>query len=114
MALPAIFDLRRHYADAHFAIAARPSVAPMFSMVQGVNEIVTLPGGGGLRALTGWRRDTIALRDRGFDTAVLLPNSFATAFIASQAGIRERWGYAADGRGGLLTRAIPKPRAALH
>lgn len=114
MALPAMADLRRHYGEAHLTIAARPSVAPMFTMVQGVNEVITLPGGGGWRALSGWRDDVTALSGRSFDVAVLLPNSFATAFIASRAGIPERWGYAADARSSLLTRAIPKPHGAVH
>jgi heptosyltransferase-2 len=114
MALPAVADLRRHYASAHLAVAARPSVAPMFRMVEGVNEVVELPGGGGLRALTGWSADAAALSPSSFDTAVLLPNSFATAWIASKAGITERWGYATDWRGSFLTRAVPKPHAQLH
>jgi len=114
MALPAIADLRRHFDAAHLTIAARPAVAPMFTMVRGVDAIVTLPGGGGLRALTGWREDVRALSAGSFDTAVLLPNSFATAFIASRANIAERWGYAADARSSLLTRAIPKPATAIH
>src|SRR5436190_17069808 len=111
MALPAIADLRRHFDAAHLTIAARPPVAPMFTMVRGVDAIVTLPGGGGWRALTGWRDDVRALSAGAFDTAVLLPNSFATALIASRSNIAERWGYAADARSSLLTRAIPKPVA---
>jgi heptosyltransferase II len=114
MALPAFADLRRHYPAAEITVAARPSVAPMFTMVNGVDRVVTLPGGGGVRALTGWREDVRALTPGAFDTAVLFPNSFATALIASKAHIRERWGYAADWRGGMLTRAIPRPGGELH
>jgi heptosyltransferase-2 len=114
MALPALADLRRHFVSAHLTVAARPSVAPIFSMVQGVDAVVTLPGGGGLRALTGWRADARALAAGAFDTAILFPNSFATAYIASQAAIAERWGYATDGRGRWLTRAIPKPPGKVH
>jgi heptosyltransferase-2 len=114
MALPAIADVRRRFDAAHLAIAARPPVAPLFTMVAGVDEIITLPGGGGWRALTGWRDDARALSGGSFDTAILLPNSFATAWVASRAGIAERWGYAADSRARLLTRAIPKPGAPLH
>ena len=40
MALPALTDLRRHFSGAHLAVAARPSVAPVFSMVEGVDEVV--------------------------------------------------------------------------
>ena len=114
MALPAIADVRRYFAGAHLAVAARPSVAPLFTMVQGVDALVTLPGGGGLSALTGWKKDAAQLADGRFDTAILLPNSFATALIASKAGIAERWGYATDRRAGRLTRPIAKPRGELH
>ncbi len=114
MALPAIADVRRHFAAAHLAIAARPAVVPMFAMVRGVDEVVTLPGGGGLRAIGGWRSDVAALRTGGFDVALLLPNSFATALIAGKAGINERWGFATDWRGRLLTRPIAKLSGAAH
>ena len=114
MALPAIADIRRHFADAQLTIAARPSVAPLFSMVQGVDQLITLPGGGGLRALFGWKDDVRALKAGGFEIAILLPNSFATALIVRDAGIHERWGYATDWRGRLLTRAIAKPKGTAH
>jgi heptosyltransferase-2 len=45
---------------------------------------------------------------------VLLPNSFAAALIAKRAGIPERWGFATDWRGGMLTKAIAKPRGVVH
>jgi lipopolysaccharide heptosyltransferase II len=54
--------------------------------------------------------DVAALRG-GFDAAVLLPNSFASAYRVWMAGIPERWGYATDGRGPLLTRRARVPRA---
>lgn len=114
MALPALADIRRHYPAAHLAVAARPSVAPIYTMVSGVDQVITLPGGGGLRAWTGWPEDVRALQAGSFDTAILLPNSYGSARIAAQANIRERWGYASDMRGGLLTRAIPKPHGDLH
>ena len=114
MALPAFADVRRHFSSAHLAVAARPSVAPIYAMVSGVDQVITLPGGGGWRAWTGWREDVRALEAGTFDTAILLPNSYGAARNVSKAGIRERWGYATDGRGGLLTRAIEKPKADLH
>ena len=114
MALPAFADIRRHFPDAHVAVAARPSVAPMYTMVTGVDQLITLPGGGGMRAWTGWRGDVRALEDGEFDTAILFPNSYGSARVALKANIAERWGYAADRRGGLLTRAMPKPHGELH
>jgi heptosyltransferase II len=111
MALPAFADIRRHFSGARLTVAARPPVAPLFSMVQGVDDIMTLPGGGGWRAVFGWQEDARALQGKGLDIAILLPNSFATALIVKNAAIPERWGFATDGRGRMLTRPIPKPSA---
>ncbi|MGH9665508.1 MAG: lipopolysaccharide heptosyltransferase II, partial [Bryobacteraceae bacterium] len=44
-----------------------------------------------------------------FDCAILLQNAFEAALVARLAGIPERIGYARDGRGWLLTRAVPVP-----
>ena len=114
MALPAIADLRRHFAASHLTVAARPPVAPLFAMVQGIDDTLTLPGRGGLRALFDWQDSADVLRTGSFDVAVLLPNSFASAWVAKQAGIAERWGFATDWRGRMLTKAVPKAAAGLH
>ena len=114
MALPAIADARRHYPEAHLAVAARQSVAPLFTMVAGVDEVITLPGRGGVRALASWRQDAAVLANGQFDAALLLPNSFATGLVAARSGIAERWGFATDWRARYLTRAVPKPNGALH
>jgi heptosyltransferase-2 len=114
MALPAIADARRHFPSAHLAVAGRASVAPLFTMVEGIDEVVTLPGRGGIRMLTTWKDDAAVLSKGRFDTALLFPNSFATALVASQAGIAERWGYGTDWRARWLTRAIAKPATPLH
>jgi heptosyltransferase II len=114
MALPAIQSLRIHYPAARLAVAARPAVAALFAMVPGVDEIVPLDSRAGLSSVRQWRRDATRLGQGGFDLALLLPNSFLSAWIASNAGIAERWGYATDLRGRWLTKAIARPRTDLH
>lgn len=114
MALPALADVRRHFADARLTVAARASVAALFRMVEGVDDVLALPGRGGLAALTSWKQDVAALAGGGFDTALLFPNSFASALVVSRAGIAERWGLATDGRRRLLTRSAPRPRGYAH
>jgi heptosyltransferase-2 len=99
MALPAIADVQRARPAAAIDVAARRSVAPLFSLVRGIAEVVVLEPGGGGAALDG----------RGYDAALLLTNSFKTALIARRAGIAERWGFRADFRAPLLTRAVLKP-----
>ena len=115
MALPAIADLRRAAPAASITVAARPAIAPLFHLVPEVNETIVLDSGRreGLRGGLRWRSRGVELGGGGFDTAVLLPNSAHSALMASRAAIPERWGYATDWRGRLLTRAIPPP-AGLH
>ena len=114
MALPAIADIRRHFPAARLTVAARRSVAPLFSLVDEVDDVLELPGRGGAGAVTTWKADSAALAMGGFDTAVLFPNSFAAAFAASRAQIAERWGFRTDWRRRLLTRAVPKAAGGLH
>ena len=42
MALPAIADIRRASPDAWLAVVARPNIAPVFQMVPGINQVITL------------------------------------------------------------------------
>jgi heptosyltransferase-2 len=50
------------------------------------------------------RGDGAALRGK-FDVGILLPNSFGSALALRLARVPERWGWATDARGVLLTRA---------
>jgi heptosyltransferase-2 len=114
MALPAVADFRRHFRAERLTVAARRSIAPLFSLVDDVDEVLELPGRGGIESITSWKADAAALAAGGFETAVLLPNSFAAALTASRARIAERWGYGTDWRGRLLTRAVAKAGRLQH
>jgi lipopolysaccharide heptosyltransferase II len=100
LSLAAVRDLRRrNFPDARIEVLARPWVADLYRAVPEVD---------GVRVTTTLGADVALLRGL-FDAAVLLPNSFGAAFQAWRAGIPERWGYATDGRGALLTRAPRVP-----
>jgi heptosyltransferase-2 len=103
LALPAMAAVRRAFGDASLAIAAPASIAPMFEEETSARQdaIVTLKDKGDVASLRGGR----------FEAILLLPNSFRSAWIARQAAIPERWGYAHALRGPLLTRAVARPRA---
>jgi heptosyltransferase-2 len=51
-----------------------------------------------------------SIRKERFDFALLLPNSLSSALIAWLGGIRNRFGYATDGRGWLLTQKVKDRR----
>ncbi|HEV2983745.1 MAG TPA: lipopolysaccharide heptosyltransferase II [Vicinamibacterales bacterium] len=101
MALPAIADVRRAVPGASIAAAARPAIAPLFRMTgNDLNEVITIEHG-------------LEIAGKGFDAALLLPNSFHAAWIAVRARIAERWGYRTEWRALLLTRAV-EPPSGLH
>ncbi|TDI25308.1 MAG: lipopolysaccharide heptosyltransferase II [Acidobacteria bacterium] len=108
MALPVFAALRAHFAGDVLAAGVPRAFAPLLSAVPAVDQVVPLHRAG----RRGWRAvaaEADALRRGGFDLAVLLPNSFGAAWAARRAGIPERWGFAAQWRRGLLTRAVPRP-----
>ena len=102
MALPLVADIRREWPGTHLTIAARRAVAALFAMVEGVNDVTALPGGGGVLALTAIGRNVAVLRAGNFDAALLLPNSFISAWTAARAHIPQRWGFRADLAGSAL------------
>ena len=107
MALPAMEAVRQAFGDAHVAVAAIPSIAPLFA-----EETSARPDS--VIALADPAAEVQALRAGGFDAILLMPNSFRSAWSARRASIPERWGYAAEFRRWLLTRAISRPRGRHH
>jgi heptosyltransferase-2 len=114
MALPAIADVRRHFRAARLIVAARRSVANLFTMAPGVDQVVTLEWTGHLFHRRALRQDIAALKALDAEVAILLPNAFSAAWLAKSAGVPQRWGFARDFRRLLLSRAIARPRGSLH
>lgn len=115
MALPAIDDLRRSHPGCRLIVAARRSVASLFALVPWVDDVIELEWKGKASEPGAMMRDVSRLRAAGADAALLLPNSFASAWLAFAARVPERWGYARDGRSLLLTQAIALPSSSpLH
>ena len=108
MALPVFAALRAHFTGDVLAAGVPRAFAPLLSAVPALDQVVPLQRHG----RRGWRAldaEAGELRRGSFDVVVLLPNSFGSAWVARRAGIRERWGFAAQGRRALLTRAVPRP-----
>lgn len=101
MALPAIRDVRRHFQGESLVIAARPSVATLFRAVPGIDRIAVLDAKNDVTRLSA-------------DVGILLPNSFSSAWLLKRARVKERWGYRADFRGPLLTKAVRRPKGKVH
>ncbi|MBM3725653.1 MAG: lipopolysaccharide heptosyltransferase II [Acidobacteria bacterium] len=109
MSLPALRALRERFPRARISILAMPWVADLYAREPFCDEMIpwTAPRGWcGLAAKWTAGRD---LAGPHFDCAVILPNSFDSALPAFLARIPVRIGYNRDGRGWMLTHAIPPP-----
>ena len=114
MALPAIADVRARFPSAQLTVAARRAVVDVFRLVPFVDRRVTLQWSG-----RWWQRGVVAadaarLREIGSELAILLPNSFAAAWLVKQAAVPARWGFGTDWRARLLSRAVPRPAGSMH
>ena len=105
MALPAMAAFRAAFAGDDVVIAGLPQVLTIFEEVHDAQPVTMWPIAGG-----AGRDATRTLAAGNFDRIVLFTNSFGSAWVASRAGIRERWGYGGRGRGLLLTRSAARPR----
>ncbi|HYL86486.1 MAG TPA: lipopolysaccharide heptosyltransferase II [Candidatus Angelobacter sp.] len=110
MALPALRAVRGRFPDAEMAIVAQPYVADIYRDQQICGELIEYDPKGAHAGFSGRERLAAQLRERKFDAALLLQNAFEAAWLAWRSGIRERIGYARDGRSLLLTKAIPIPK----
>lgn len=104
LATPALRALRTRFAGASIAGLVREPLTEILAGGDWLDEVIYWPEGKtrdsrrqGLLGLAG------ELRDRHFDWALLLANSFRSALLARLAGIPRRIGYDRDGRGLLLT-----------
>jgi len=109
ISLPAVKELRRLYPRARISILAKPWVADVYRAVQVADEVILFdraahPGVAGVFQIAR------QLRERHFQSAVLLQNAFEAAAIAYLARIPVRIGYDTDCRGLLLTDAVRVPK----
>jgi heptosyltransferase-2 len=114
MALPAMADIKRHFDASKVVVAARRPVAGLFRLAPAIDAIVELEWRGGLLRRQGLADDVARIRRVTPSVSILFPNSFAAAWLTRLADVPQRWGYATDLRGGLLSRAVRRPRGGVH
>jgi heptosyltransferase II len=107
MAIPAMRQLRRAFPDAEITLHTRSWAEGIFRDARFIDEILPFD------KTSSKIRDAFAqakiLKEKKFDVAILLPNSFESALVAKLARIPKRFGYAKDGRSFLLTTAVKAP-----
>ncbi len=102
MALPVLEALAG--TEREIAILVRPHLAPLLSSQPSVSET--------LRRDDEQRHPIEALERGHFDEAVVLPNSFRSAWWTYRAAIPRRWGYSDRSPEGFLRRWLLRPSVA--
>ena len=94
--------LRARYPQAIIDVMAPAWCRPLLARMPEVNEAISMPLGHGAFALSERRRLGLALREKRYDRAFVLPNSFKSALIPFFAHIPIRTGWRGEMRYGLL------------
>jgi heptosyltransferase II len=104
MSLPALRTMRAAFEDAELAVLVKDDLASFFDGMGWIDEVIpyAVPR-------IGLRRKVVnKIRERRFDLAMVLSNSFQSALWVTLAAVPRRVGYATEGRGLMLThRATP-------
>lgn len=112
MATPALRAIRRHVGpQAHIVGVMRPYVAETLAGTSWLDEVVLYRKRTDQPELKQKKLQR-ELRDASLECALLLTNSFRTAWIAWRSGARERIGFGGNWRSWLLTRALRLPAQA--
>ncbi|MEK6299653.1 MAG: lipopolysaccharide heptosyltransferase II [Acidobacteriota bacterium] len=107
MALPALRELRRIFANSRITLAARPWVAGLFDGEGLADNLISVRASiGFFNSLRHFTSDARHLRREQFDYAVLFPNSFSSALGARAGGAMTIAGYPTDGRRLLLNHIV--------
>ncbi len=111
LSLPALNALRSRFPAAEIVLVAKPWVSELYQNHPSLNRLIVYDPGGAHRGVRGFNTFIESLRREEFSAAVLLQNAFQAAWMAWRARIPVRVGYATDGRGAFLTRAVQPPPA---
>lgn len=109
MSLPALGALRQWLPQEEIHVVCPTPLSDLVRMAGVADQVWGWPEG-------NWRR-IVLLRNIKADRAILLPNSFRSAWVALLAGVPQRWGYAGQWRGFLLNHCVPaarRPKSSHH
>ena len=100
MTTPALQRIREHFSDAKISILTESKLANLWKHHPAVHETIPFSRDESVFAVAR------QLREQRFDLALILPNSFRSAFECWRAGIPVRIGYSGNVRTLLLTQRV--------
>lgn len=108
MAQPLLARLHEKQPNLKIHVMAPEWVAAVVRRMPEVDEVIAAPFRHGALELRGRWKLGRALKRRGYDQAIVLPNTWKSALVPFFAGIALRSGYVGEARYGLLNSTHPK------
>ncbi len=110
MATPFLASLQKRFSNADFTFVMYKHLQSVLAGSPWLGQVATWPPKGKSPENKKARAEFVKkLQRENFDLAVLLPNSFSSAWLAFRCGAKRRVGFNRDGRGLLLTDRISVP-----
>ena len=102
MAQPLYARLKQRHPEAEIDVLAPAWTRPLHARMREISSTIDAPfGHGELKLRTRWQLAR-QLKARGYDQAIVLPNSLKSALVPLLAGIAQRTGWVGEMRYGLL------------
>jgi heptosyltransferase-2 len=108
LTMPALEGLRRLLPNASISLLVRDHLRALFRHAPWANEVLALAQARGTAQLREEARLVRRIKGERYDLALIFPRSPRAALPSFFAGIPHRVGYACNGRGVLLTHALPE------
>jgi len=109
MATPLLRAIRAGYKDAQITIVAKPGILTLLNGLQYYDETICVNGPGFRNVL----KLASELRSIKYDLGLIVPNSFSTALAFYLGSVKQRTGYALNGRSFMLNRSLRPKMAGL-
>ena len=111
LAIPFLRNLRRHFPEACIDVLIEKGAGSVLADCPYKDDLIVAPAdagkGGGLGGFAAMRANAAWLRGRGYDRAYVLKRAVSSIIPVWLAGIPHRVGFAEQGGGLLLSRAVP-------
>ena len=102
MSVPTVRAIKKGRPDAHVTVLAPEKIAPVWKLIPEVDEVLSLPNKSLFTAMG------LVRKQRGFDVAILFPNSLRSALEVFS--VPRKVGYRGHARGLLLNQIVREPR----
>ena len=114
MAIPAVNCIKKNFPHINVTCLGKPSVNQLYRYNTNVDRLIAFKLPEGKNKLSGIKEFSRGLRHFGFDSGLILPDSFSSALVFKLGGIKRRIGYRSELRSFLLTDAVNPPKTLIH